>query len=181
MRIANARYPSLDDAFGNRGTSRFDDPRKIFKTLYCAADFETCYSETLLRNEAFQPTSGRYVVTETDHNSKLLQLLVVDTAQLDLVDLMEPREMGYGYNAGLGPYSQTQALAREFYDHKSQPHGIVYQANFGFKQKPAIVLFDRARPYVRLLPGYVASPFADLPEAFDALTKRYPIVLTPPV
>ncbi|MGJ7579423.1 RES family NAD+ phosphorylase [Variovorax sp. RHLX14] len=113
MLICSSRYPSLDDAFGNKGGSRFDDPQRVYKTLYCAPDFETCYSETLLRDQTYQ-SDGVYVVGRKDHFDRMLQLLVVDVSKLRLVDLMGPgrRSMGYSFSTGLGPYSQTKPLAR---------------------------------------------------------------------
>lgn len=180
MRICSSRYPTLEDAFGNKGGSRFDDPQRIYKTLYCAPDFETCYSETLLRDQTYQP-DGVYVVGMKNHFDRMLQLLVVDVAKLRLVDLMGPgrRSMGYSFSTGLGPYLQTKPLARAFYEHKDRPDGIVYMSNFADEAKPAVVLFDRASAHVRFVPGHLPIPFEALPELFDAISVRRNIILSP--
>ena len=180
MRICAAAHPTLADGFRNTKGSRFDDSERIYKTLYCAPDFETCYAETLLRDKTYRP-GGSYEVRQTDHDSRMLQMLVVDVLKLRIVDLFGAgrRAMGFDNALALSPYSATQALSRALHEHADKPDGILYMSRFSAALKPALVLFERAAAHVKFLPGCAPVAFARLPEAFDALTNVLPIRLTP--
>ena len=172
-------YANAEPIFRATKGSRFDDPLKQFSTLYCAADFDTCYSETLLRENSFNGAKGQYEVAKALHDSKGLTIILADLLTLKLVDLFDSgiRDMGLDEGMVLAGYNVTQPLARELYKHPDKPDGIVYHSRFGKRDRPAVVFFDRAKPHVRLFPGMSPTPLPQLSEAFDALTQTRKIAL----
>lgn len=178
LRICSTAFAASEPSFRATGASRFDDPQKIFTTLYCAADFETCYSETLLRDGTFHAANGRFEVSQAIHDSRSLTVIAVDLLKLRLVDLhgVGIRKMGLDAGVGLGQYAGTQPLARALYEHVDKPDGIVFASRLS-PGRPAIVFFDRAQPHVRLFPGLAPTPLPQLREAFDALTQLHNIAL----
>jgi hypothetical protein len=178
LRICSTAFAAAEPSFRATGAGRFDDPQKTFTTLYCAADFETCYSETLLRDGTFHAANGRFEVSQATHDSRSLAVLAVDLLKLRLVDLHGAgiRKMGLDAGVGLGQYAGTQSLARALYEHVDNPDGIVFASRLS-PGRPAIVFFDRARPHIRLFPGLAPTPLPQLQEAFDALTQLHNIAL----
>ena len=72
-RIATLAKARKEPAFRAAGTNRFDDAAQGFKTLYCAAAFGTCFSETLLRG-------GGLLVSKADYDMKAAVLLLLATS-----------------------------------------------------------------------------------------------------
>jgi len=179
MRICATAYPTLAQGFRATGGSRFDDPLKKFETLYCAADYATCYSEVMLRDGTFNPSTSQYEILRNEHERRSLALMLIDHTILNLVDLYGDglHQMGFDNSTPFGSYSLTQRLARDLYEHKDKPHGIVYPSRLGAKHKPAIVLFDRAKKHIRLFPSTTTTELSQLRESFDALTKERRIAL----
>lgn len=172
-------HASAEPSFRATGDGRFNDPLKQFSTLYCAADFDTCYSETLLRNGTFKVAAGQYQISKAVHDLKGLTIILADLLRLKLVDLFGSgiREMGLDKSTVLGEYGVTKPLARDLYEHPDKPDGIVYLSRFGERDRPAVVFFDRAKPHVRLYPSMSPTPLPQLSEAFDALTQTRKIAL----
>ena len=172
-------YAIAEPSFRATKDSRFDDPLKQFSTLYCAADFDTCYSETLLREGSFNEAKGQYEVSKALHDSKGLTVILANLLTLKLVDLFDSgiREMGLNESMVLAGYDVTQPLARDLYEHPDKPDGIVYHSRFGKRDRPAVVFFDRAKAHVRLFPGMSPAPLHQLSETFDALTQTRKIAL----
>lgn len=190
LRICSADYADKEPGFRASKAGRFDDREGKFETLYCAPDFETCYSETVIRDTGYSKELKRYQVSKKTHDSRCLSTIVADLKQLKLVDLFGDgvREMGldrgvtlssYTTEAGklVKSYALTQALAAALYDHEDKPDGIVYVSRFGAQGRPAVVFFDRAKPHLRLFPGLAPTPFDQIHEAFDGLSKRHHIEL----
>jgi hypothetical protein len=68
-----------------------------------------------------------------------------------------------------GPtYDYPQALAKAIHDHPDHPDGIVYRSRFD-DDAVAVVLFDRARPPVRLFPGTEPLSLRLAPELANGL------------
>lgn len=179
LRICSKDYPRLDQAFRMGGDARFSDPTEsTFETLYCAPDFATCYAETLVRGTAFNYSTKRHEVPLKVHNQRMLQLLVVDVMQLHLIDLHEQAtSMGLSNQTGLSDYDYTRWFSYEAYHHKSQPDGIWYSAKFGAGSKPALVLFDRAKPHVTMYPSFKPTYLRRLKPMFDAISSQCPVAL----
>ena len=179
LRICRTKYAKDEPSFRATGTGRFDDPDCKFGTLYCAADFHTCYAETLLRETAFNIATRQYEVSKTEHDARSLTVVVADLLNMRLVDLFGEGISAMGLNSaiGLSAYDITQALATALFHHGEQPHGIVYRSRFGPHDKPAIVFFDRARAHLRLFPGAKTTPLNKLRETFDALTQTRNVAL----
>lgn len=178
QRICWTRYAAAEPCFRAAMSGRFDDPLGIFETFYCAPTFETCYAETLLRDR-YNPYTGRYEVPQDEHDQRSLSLLLVDFAKLKIVDLYGAglQAMGLDNKVTMGDYPQTQHLSRAIHDHPDAPDGMVYMSRLAVCHQPALVLFERARPHVRLLPGSNPLPLLKVPEAFAALTQSQSIVL----
>lgn len=170
-RIAALAHAAKEPAFRATGTYRFDDPAQVFKTLYCAREFGTCFCETLLRG-------GRLMVSQADYDKKAAVLLLLNVQRLNLVDMYSTAALmllGLDLSIVAGSsYVDTQVLGALAYHHASQPHGIVYRSRFDPDQ-PAMVLFDRAAAYVRHYPGSKARPFAEVTELVDGLRNKLPL------
>lgn len=176
-RICQTKYATSEPGFWAGVSGRFDDPMGIFETLYCASTFDVCYAETLLR-ERFEPSSGQFEVPRLEHDSKSLSLLLVDFSKLKIVDLFnEGPAMGLNHKHVMGDYDDTRELARAMYDHRDEPHGLIYLSRFATGRQPSIVLFDRAKPHVRVLPGFKPAPLWTIPEVFTTLTQVQKIAL----
>lgn len=178
FRICSTAFTDVEPGFRATKSCRFDDPRQEFTTLYCASDFATCYSETLLRDGTFDYDDSQYVVSRAIHESRSLTVVVADLLKLRLVDLFGEgiRKMGLDASVGLGAYSTTQELALSLYEHAEKPDGIVYHSRLS-PGRSAVVFFDRALPHIRLFPGLKPTPLPELREAFDALTLTHKIAL----
>jgi hypothetical protein len=156
LRIGSFNYPKIDQIFRQGGGARFDDPKKVYSTMYCAPDFETCYAETLIRDMRWDKPARVHLVPRSAHADKSLQTLVVDVAKLKLVDLFSSNdEVGLNNASGLQDYDFTRWLAREIYEHPEQPAGIWYLSKYAKGHKPALVLFgDRAKRHVKFYNGH---------------------------
>jgi hypothetical protein len=181
LRICSKDYRQLDQAFRHGGNARFDDPsgeRGGYSTLYCAPDFLTCYSETLIRDSAWRYQTLRHEVPLVIHNSRMLQLLTVDVKNLKLIDLFgSAMQMGLNNASGLSDYAYTRWLAYEMYHHPSRPDGIWYASKFSPRRGPAAVLFNRAQPHVAFYAGLQPKPMKRLMPMFDAMTNVLPVAL----
>ncbi|BDT66664.1 hypothetical protein os1_08270 [Comamonadaceae bacterium OS-1] len=177
-RICWTKHAAAEPGFRAAVSGRFDDPLGAFETLYCAPTFGVCYAETLLR-ERFNAATNQYEVPKAEHERRSLSLLMVDFSKLKIVDLYGPGLQAMGLNNMdlMGEYQETRELARAMYQHADAPDGMVYLSRFAAGQQPAIVLFDRAKPHVRLLPGFPPVALLAIPEAFTALTQMQSIAL----
>lgn len=178
QRICWTRFAADEPGFRAAVSGRFDDPLGVFGTLYCAPTFEVCYAETLLR-ERFNAATSQFEVPRHEHDLRSLSLLLVDFSKLKIVDLYGPglQAMGLNNQILMGDYRETRALARAMHDHADAPDGMVYLSRFAAGHQAALVLFDRARPHVRLVPGSAPLPLPTVPEAFTALTQLQSIAL----
>jgi len=172
QRICSTAYANLEPGFRAARNGRFDDPNGVFKTLYCAPCFGTCYAETLLRSR-LNVATGRFEVPQKEHDSRSLSMLLVDFPRLKMVDMLGAglQAMGLDNAVTMGAYSETQALARALYEHPDAPDGIVYLSRYAVGQQPAVVLFDRAIPHVRKLPGLDPLPLNTIPEVFHSFSQ----------
>ncbi len=73
-------------------------------------------------------------------------------------------------------YAGTQRLAGLIHAHPDRPHGILYRSRYD-PDRPAMVLFGRAKPYVRLFPGAAPEPLARVPELAAGVRNQVPFVL----
>jgi len=177
-RICLTKYAANEPGFRAAVSGRFDDPIGVYETLYCAPTFGICYAETLMRGR-FNHANGQYEVPKLEHDIRSLSVLVVDFAKLKIVDLFGSglRAMGLDNSIPMDKYSETRNLSRAIYDHADAPDGMMYQSRFAVGRQPAIVLFDRAKPHVRRLPGFFPVPLTEVQESFTALTQEQQIAL----
>ena len=169
-RVAALAYAAKEPAFRATGKYRFDDPTKGFSTLYCAREFGTCFSETLLRG-------GGLMVSRAEYDNKAAVLLLLDVQHLVLVDMFTTAalmslDLDLSIVAG-SSYLDTQQLGTLTYHHGSKPHGIVYRSRYDPDQ-PAMVLFNRARAHVRRYPGSKAQRFATVAELAAGVRNKLP-------
>lgn len=172
LRICSTAFADKEPCFRATRSYRFDDPEGKFETLYCAASFATCYHETVIRERRIDPATNRIVIPRALHDSRSLSLLLVDWSRLRVVQLCDEGAQRLGYDASMlmgADYEPTQALARTLYEHPEALHGAVYRSRFDMRAL-AVVLFDRARPHVRLHPGAKPMPLNEVSETFLALT-----------
>jgi hypothetical protein len=172
LRICSTAYADKEPCFRSTHSFRFDDPDGKFETLYCASSFETCYHETVVRERRVDPTTNRIPIPRALHDTRSLSLVLVDWSALRVVQLCDDGAHQLGCDASMlmgADYAPTQALARAVYEHPDTPDGAVYRSRFNMNSL-AIVLFDRAKPHVRLHPAAKPTPLTALNEAFLALT-----------
>lgn len=166
MRVARLAFASSEPSFRNAAVYRFDAPDKSFGTLYAARDFATCFFETIVRE-------GGPEIPRSEYESRGVACLLVDALKLRLVPLHGDGAKQLGLNLAQlasADYSVTQALAKEIHDHPEQPHGIVYRSRFD-DGAFAVVLFERARPHVRLFPSTSVVALTDAPELAEAVQQ----------
>jgi hypothetical protein len=151
FRISTMTRAPREPSFHTGGGSRFDDPEATFETLYAARKFSTCFLETVVRDK------DRREIAQGELAQRALVLLAVDTSALKVVELHGSGARALGLNAAQlqavdNDYALTRAIAKALHDHDARPHGLVYRSRFN-DEELALVLFGRARPYVRILPG----------------------------
>ena len=172
LRICSTALADKEPCFRATRSYRFDDPEGKFETLYCAASFETCYHETVVRDRRIDASTHRILVPREIHDAKSLTMILVDWSALRIVELCDDGAHRIACDASMlmgADYVPTQALARALYAHPDAPHGAVYRSRFNMRSH-AIVLFDRARPMVRLHPAVRPTPLTEMNEVFLALT-----------
>ena len=165
LRIAPTAYATGAPYFRFSQIYRFDSPAGSFGTLYCASTYKTCFCETLIRD-----TVGRRV-KQSAIDDRSLCFLMCDLSQMRLVRLYgdSALNMGLDHAELVGKdYTATQQIAQEIHDHPDEPHGMVYQSRFA-SPNLAVVLFDRAKPHVANLPGYLPQPLSSLNALSDAV------------
>jgi hypothetical protein len=174
LRICSSAHATSEPCFRSTRSYRFDDLHGKFKTLYCAASFETCYHETVVRGRKMDPLTSRIPIPRAEHDAKSLSIVLVDWSKLRMVKLYDDGAQLLGCDGSIlmgSDYVSTQALASALHEHPDSPHGAVYRSRFNMKSF-AVVLFERAQPFVRIHPTAGVTPLTDLHEAFHALTTR---------
>lgn len=172
FRICRSRYAADEPSFRASGAYRFDDPSGRFGTLYCADSFRTCFFETLIRDR------GDLTVSALAYESRSLVCLLADTSRLNLVRLHGSGAQRIGFDLAVlagNDYRATQDIAAAVYAHPSLPHGMVYRSRFN-DDELAVVLFDRARAMVRLLPGSAPVALTKVSELADPVREDVPFV-----
>lgn len=174
LRICATATAPKEPAFRQTARYRFDDPARGFATLYCAPVFATCFLETLVRDAA------TLMVPQSAYDTNSLALFLLDAERLCLADMFSTRGLATLRidlaTLTAARYADTQRLARLIHDHPEQPHGILYRSRFD-PDRPALVLFARARPHVRLFPGAVPTPLTRVPELAAGLRNQLPFTL----
>ena len=173
FRIARNTFAAGEPSFRNAKTYRFDAPSGEFGTLYCAREFKTCFLEAVVRD---QPSLN---LSLADFKQRCALFLLIDTLKLKLVpvhgDAATNMRLDSAHLLG-ADYGYTQALSKAIHDHTDKPHGIVYRSRFDSSQM-ALVLFDRAKPFVRLFPNSKPVNFEDATELTDAVRSTVPFTL----
>lgn len=174
LRICATAAAPNEPAFRQTARYRFDDPAGGFATLYCAPAFATCFVETLVRD------ASTLLVPLSAYDASSLALLLLDAERLRLADVFSTRALAtLRIDLAMltaARYAATQRLARLIHDHPDRPHGILYRSRFD-PDRPALALFERARPHVRLFPGAVPTPLTRVPELFAGLRNQVPFTL----
>jgi hypothetical protein len=173
FRICKTMYSSSEPGFRAAGTYRFDSPDQSFGTLYCARNFKTCFFETIVRDRP------DLKIPAADYNNRSAVQLLLDTLKLRLVtihgDGAQTLRLNLAELAG-ADYTYPQALAKAIHDHGSEPHGMVYRSRFD-DDALAMVLFERAKPHVRIFPCSTPVALLDAKELGDAIRNTVPFIL----
>jgi RES domain len=150
-RIYLNRYP---DVLGySKSASRFSDhrrrvPRNRFGVLYLGNTLKVCFLEAILRDQR-NGVIGDYVIRESKLRSRRYALVEL-ISQLNLVDLRGDGCVRMGIPSDV-PRSANHALARRwslaFYQHPSQPDGIIYPSRLN--EDVNLAIYDRAVPKLR--------------------------------
>ncbi|SDA10782.1 RES domain-containing protein [Nitrosospira sp. Nsp18] len=105
--------------------------------------------------------------------------MLLDTLKLRLVaihgDGAQTLRLNLAELAG-GDYTYPQALAKAIHDHASEPHGMVYRSRFD-DDALAMVLFERAKPHVRIFPSSTPVALLNAKELGDAIRNTVPFIL----
>ena len=123
--------------FGINGLGRFDDPSGSYGVLYLGLDPECAFIET------FGQELGRTVIDPQDLGVRTLSI-VSSSRAVTLVDVTGAGLAQIGADARLfsGEHRVSQLWSRAFFDHPSQPDGILYPARHDPSRR-AIALFER--------------------------------------
>jgi hypothetical protein len=143
-------YPAThSDPLGcPKAPSRFSDPRRRalmnrFGVLYLGGTLKVCFLEAILRDQR-NGIVGDYGIGESELRSRRYAL-IEPISPLYLVDLRGDGCVRMGIPSDV-PRSANQALARRwslaFYEHPSQPDGIIYSSRLNEDTNAAI--YDRA-------------------------------------
>lgn len=145
-RIYLSRY---SDSLGySKEPSRFSDPRRRalanrFGVVYLCSTLKVCFLETILRDRR-NSAIGDYLIGKSElrlHRYALIEL----TSRLSLVDLRRDGCVRMGIPSDV-PRRANQALARRwslaFYQHPSQPDGIIYPSRLN--EETNLAIYDRA-------------------------------------
>jgi RES domain-containing protein len=145
-RIYLSRY---SDPLGySKAPSRFADPRRRalmsrFGVLYLGSTLKVCFLEAILRDRRNRAI-GDYLIGESELRSRRYAW-IEPTSRLHLVDLRGDGCVRMGIPSDV-PRSANQALARRwslaFYQHPSQPDGIIYPSRLN--EDTNVAIYDRA-------------------------------------
>jgi RES domain len=169
VRICRTAYASVEPGFRSAGVYRFDAPDRSFGTLYAARDFKTCFFETIVRDRPFP-------LPLVEYDSRSVAAILVDTSALHLVPVHGDAAKALHLNQAqlaAPDYAFTQALAKAIHDHADKPHGMVYRSRYD-DDALAIVLFERGKAHVRLLPSSEPIALNMAKELTDALRQTVP-------
>jgi hypothetical protein len=173
FRICKTMYSSSEPGFRAAATYRFDSPDQSFGTLYCARNFKTCFFGTIVRDRP------DLKIPAADYNNRSAVQLLLDILKLRLVaihgDGAQTLRLNLAEFAGVD-YTYPQALAKAIHDHASEPHGMVYRSRFD-DEALAMVLFERAKPHVRIFPSSTPVALLDAKELGDAIRNTVPFIL----
>lgn len=173
FRICRTKHANVEPGFRAAGVYRFDAQDQSFGTLYCARNFKTCFFETIVRDRI------DLNIPAADYNNRSVVQLLLETRKLRLVaihgDGAKTLRLNLAELAG-SDYTYPQALAKAIHDHASEPHGMVYRSRFD-DDALAIVLFERAKPHVRLFPSSSPVELPHANELGDAIRNTVPFTL----
>ncbi|MGO4126785.1 RES family NAD+ phosphorylase [Inquilinus sp. YAF38] len=158
--------------FGRGQKHRFDDPEGRFGVLYLGGSREAAFVETCLRGP----------------DATLLSQGQLAERRISEV-LLGPVRLLEAYGKGLVPlgltalisatpetnYADTQAFAREVFEHPDQVDGIAYLCRHDNEQR-SIALFDRAE--AKLLSSAAGGPMIEA-DWLGAMLDRYRVGLRP--
>lgn len=123
--------------FSKRANHRWDDPLKEFGVLYAAERWDGAFVETVLhrpdQREIVRDDCVNLAVSHIRFKSELLLVDVTDQKTL--------RKLGVDEELTKGPYSRSQALARQIYECDERIGGILYKSKLA-PPECCVALFD---------------------------------------
>jgi hypothetical protein len=137
-----------------KSPSRFSDPRRRiaenrFGVLYLGETLKVCFLEAVLRDRRDGVVGGLLVGEDELHARRFAEIEATST--LRLVDLREDGAIRMGIPTDVHRAS-NQSLARQwsvaFYDHPSEPDGVIYPSRLNGQTNLAI--YDRAVAKLRV-------------------------------
>lgn len=135
--------------------SRFSDPRRRvpsnrFGILYLGQTLKVCFLEAVLRDQR-NGLVGDYLISENELHTRRY-VLIEPATPLDLVDLRGDGCVRMGIPSDV-PRRANQALAQRwslaFYQHPSEPDGIIYPSRLN--EDTNLAIYDRAITKLRVV------------------------------
>jgi hypothetical protein len=149
--ISREQYRGDPLYFGKDAVNRFDDPARLFGTLYLVYDLPTGLMETVFHDHQWHREGARRSIARSELEARMVRIVQVDH-DLTLCDLASPGAAvkGFGRNAAqlsARRYSSTQALsatiARHIGSGGQRYDGILYPSRNN-PGSACVALFDRA-------------------------------------
>lgn len=145
-----SRYTTGEPYFGMSGTNRFDAPTdsRSFGTCYLGRTLTVALAETVLHDEI--PTQGRFDIAASELDRRYVLEFSGDKLKLaNLHGAALKRMGGHGDLSGTHDYTLTQQWALGVFQNPAEFDGFIYMSRH-INSGQAVVLFDRAKPKIRL-------------------------------
>jgi len=175
-RITASKYPD-PLGFNRSALSRFGDPRDSaatdkFGIIYFGINFETCFTEMLIRDKL---TEREAVILSPAEINELIYVPIELQQELRLLNLTHGNFLLLHIHSDIlrgSSHIESRKLALEIYNHAEKFDGILYESRFTSDEN--IALFDRALPKIK------AGKRIPLPKApdFGYCVKKYCLRVT---
>lgn len=180
--VSRTTYRGSPLHFGCAGAHRYDDPARLYGTLYAGFDLATALMESVFHQHRWSGRAKR-VITRTEVFSRMVRAIGV-LEPLSLADLAAPGVMASQLGLNLSQlvdrrYIHTQRVSASLHARigpggTSQFDGVLYPSR---NNHPALcaVLFDRAAAKVAVVEDIALPDHIDWPSFISA----YKIVVLP--
>lgn len=180
--VSRAAYRGTPLHFGRSGVHRYDDPARVYGTLYAGFDLATALMESVFHQHSWSSRAKR-VVTRTEVFSRMVRAIGV-LEPLSLADLTAPGVMASQLGLNLSQlagrrYVHNQRVSASFQeqigpDGAPRFDGLVYPSR---NNHPALcaALFDRAAAKVSVVADIALHDHIDWP----SFLSTYKVVVLP--
>lgn len=142
-----------------------------YKACYTAKSLLGAVGESILHNE--EPVEGEFRIAPKEVQSRFV--ISFEPSELKIADLTGVHLKKLGANAALSsilPYEVPQKWARAVYDHRDQVDGFQYISRH-VNTEIAVVLFDRAKPKIKVKAYTPALSAPDMKAVLDAFNVKF--------